>query len=205
VRDLLIPRDTTAFGSMDWGSNAPGVLLLWVHVGDGHWHIARELKFQRETTDTVAERWRALLASVGAPRVSYIAADPSMWSYSGESIAESLQRLHLPLVKADNNRKNGWQRLHELLRPAPDGRPWLTIDVTCDYGRRILPAMQSDKTDPDDLDTRGDDHWCDAARYGAMSRFVAHRRYVMPAYPTMSPGWLKARADVPAGPLTRRH
>jgi hypothetical protein len=33
-----------------------------------------------------------------------------------------------------------------------------------------LPAAVSAKTDPDDMDTTGDDHALDALRYGAMSR-----------------------------------
>jgi hypothetical protein len=95
---------------------------------------------------------------------------------AGESIAETLQRHGLPMLKGDNDRKNGWQRCHELLRMAPDGRPWLTVDVSCTYGLRSLPAQMSDKRDPDDVNTGGDDHWVDAWRYGAMSRFVGGKQ-----------------------------
>jgi hypothetical protein len=168
---------------MDWGFNAPGVILWWAHVGDNHWHIVRELKFQHESVETVAKRWKAMMKELGLKKVSYVAADPSMWAKtgqnvtkrnpSGQSIAETLQGYGLPMLKGDNDRKNGWQRCHELLRNAPDGTPWLTVDKTCIYGLRSLPAQVSDKKDPDDIDTGGDDHWVDAWRYGAMSRFVA--------------------------------
>jgi hypothetical protein len=194
---------------MDWGFNAPGVILWWAHIGDGHWHIVRELKFQHETADTVAERWKALMREMGVKRVSYVAADPSMWAKTGhgkgESIAETLQRHGLPMLKGDNDRKNGWQRCHELLRLAPDGTPWLTVDVSCTYGLRSLPAQVSDKKDPDDVNTGGDDHWVDAWRYGAMSRFVAgNRKGSKPRPPAWSLAWLKDQAAVPTGILARR-
>ena len=120
------------------------------------------------------------MKELGIKRVSYVAADPSMWAKTGhgrgESIAETLQRHGLPMLKGDNDRKNGWQRCHELLRLAPDGLPWLTVDASCKYGLRSLPAQVSDRRDPDDVDTGGDDHWVDAWRYGAMSRMVAGAR-----------------------------
>ena len=176
-RGLIIPRGTTWFGSCDWGFNAPGVVLWWVHVGESHWHIFREWKFQQTTVDDVAKGWHARNRTWRIGKVSYVAGDPSMWAKTGhsrgESIAETLIRLGVPMLKSDNDRKNGWQRCQELLRMAPDGRPWVTVDASCTYGRRSLPAQKSSPVDADDLDTTGDDHWVDAFRYGAMSRFCA--------------------------------
>lgn len=206
-RRIVIPRDTTVFNSCDWGFNAPGVILWWFHVGDGHWHIAREQKFQHESAETVAGKWLALRDELGV-KVQYVVADPSMWAKTGhgtgESIAETLLRYGLPMRKGDNDRKNGWQRCHELLRMAPDGRPWLTVDVSCTYGLRSLPAQMSDRRDPDDIDTGGDDHWVDAWRYGAMSRFAASRKAPGGASKPWSFGWLKAQQPVASGPLARR-
>lgn len=209
VRSLGIPKDTTWFCSMDWGFNAPGVVLWWAHVGDNHWHIAREMKFQYESAEAVAKRWKGVMKDdLGLKRVSYVAADPSMWAKTGhgrgESIAETLTRHGLPMQKGDNDRKNGWQRCHELLRIAPDGLPWLTIDATCTYGLRSVPAQMSDKSDPDDIDTGGDDHWVDAWRYGAMSRFVAKRAVPKKAAPVGSLAYYKQlEAQKPRGVLAR--
>lgn len=198
---------------MDWGHNAPGVVLWWAAVGDGHWHIARELKFQRMSAEEVAAGWRKVNTDLGLRKVAYVVADPSMWnktghgnSLRGESIAETLARLGLPMVKGDHDRFNGWQRCHQLLRLAPDGTPWLTVDVTCRYGLRSIPAQVSDKRDPDDIDTGGDDHWVDAWRYGAMSRFVTGQKATKKTYPPMSLGAIKAAeaARSGTGVLARR-
>lgn len=176
VVERPVPRDVEWFCSMDWGYNAPGVILWWACLPDGHYHIAKELKFQYDPAESVAQKWRHVNRELGlsARQVRYIAADPSMWAKTGhgrgESIAETLLRLGLPMRRSDNDRKLGWQRCHEMFREAPDGTPWLTIDARCRYGVRTLPAQVQDKNNPDDLDTSKDDHWCDAKRYGAMSR-----------------------------------
>jgi hypothetical protein len=167
-------RDLEAFASCDWGYNAPGVVLWWVCLTDGAYHIVRELKFQGETAEAVGKKIHQTTKELGM-KLRYIAADPAMWQKTGagkgESIAETLLRMRLPMRKSDNDRFNGWMRVHELLRAMPDGsRPWLTVDPSCKYLIRTLPAMVQDKNDPDDLDSSKDDHAVDALRYGAMSR-----------------------------------
>lgn len=215
-RRLVIPRETSWFCSMDWGFNAPGVILWWAHIGDGHWHIAHEMRFQHTTADIVAKGSRELGVTgwyqrnqqLGVTRVSYVVADPSMWAKTGhgrgESIAETLVRHRMPMIKGDNDRKNGWQRCHELLRLAPDGYPWLTVDVSCVYGLRSLPAQVSEKTDPDDVNTGGDDHWVDAWRYGAMSRFVAGLQGKAAPVQRGTLAWWKKMGTESTGVLARR-
>ena len=209
MRQIVVPRETSWFCSMDWGFNAPGVILWWAHIGDNHWHIVRELKFSQQSAETVAGAWKKVNREIGIRRVQYVAADPSMWAKTGhgkgESIAETLLRHGLPMLKGDNDRKNGWQRCHELLRKAPDGWPWLTVDASCTYGLRSLPAQVSDKKDPDDLDTGGDDHWVDAWRYGAMSRFMARNSAGSQRRPPEgSLGYYKQAAQQAPGLLSRR-
>ena len=190
---------------MDWGYNAPGVILWWACLADGHYHVARELKFQQRTAEDVAHEYRRINRELGGPKVRYVVADPSMWAKTGhgrgESIAETLARVGLPMRRADNDRKNGWQRCHELLRVAPDGLPWLTIDERCVYGLRSLPAQQSDRKDPDDIDTGGDDHWVDAWRYGAMSRPrpTRIRPEEKPLHPMLAEAIADSRSSQPLG------
>jgi hypothetical protein len=168
-------RDLECFGSMDWGFNAPGVMLWWVCLPDGRLHVAQEYKFKGETAERVGNRIHKMTKDLGVAKLRYIAADPAMWAKTGagrgESIAETLLRLRLPMRRSDNDRRNGWLRVHELLRDHPDGDgPWLSVDPACSYLIRTLPAMVQDDTDPEDIDTTGDDHAADALRYGAMSR-----------------------------------
>jgi len=203
VRHLTIPADTLWFCSMDWGYNAPGVILWWADVGDGHWHVTREWKFSQTTAEDVGKGWHERNAQYGGIEPIAVVGDPAMWAKTGagrgESVAETLARYRLPMVKGDNDRLNGWQRCHELLRLAPDGFPWVTVDVACKYGVRTVPAQQSDQTNADDLDTNGDDHWVDAFRYGAMSRFVTKRTTKTLRKPKpWSFGWIKRQDRQPS-------
>ena len=202
----MILRDLEVFVSLDWGYNAPGCALWWVCLADGHYHIVAEYKFQRKTVYEVGAEILKRTRELGAGRLRYVVADPACWQHTGsgkgESIAESLSRQRLPMKKGDNDRMNGWQRVHELLQAAPDGSPWLTIDESCKYLRRTVPAAVSDKTDPDDVDTTIDDHGLDALRYGAMSRPSPTRTVHNPRYPEHSVGALFARAKADAGRLT---
>lgn len=162
-----------AFGSCDWGFNAPGCFLLWLCLVDGHYHIVAEHKFRQKSAEVVADEIKTLIRELGV-KLRYVACDPAMKQKTGhgkgEAIMETLQRKGLPMRPSDNDRINGWMRVHELLQVAPDGVPWLTVEPTCKYLIRSLPAQMSDRKDPDDIDTGGDDHAVDALRYGAMSR-----------------------------------
>ena len=177
MRTIRIPRDVWWFASGDWGSNAPGCIHWWFDVSDGHWHIGLELKFQRETVESVARKFHALTKAEGLTRkCAAFVLDPACWTDGSDGIAHQFQRYKLPIMKGINDRKNGWQRIHELFRPAPDGLPWLTIDAyRCPYLARTIPQQMSAENDPDDINTRGDDHGVDSLRMGAMSGFVMRR------------------------------
>lgn len=180
VQGYEVPQGSEWFCSLDWGWNSPGVILWWAVLPDGHYHIADEWKFQGVTADEAATEIKRKNEALGIKQLRYIVCDPAMKGKTGagkgESIFETLIRRGLPMRAGDNDRFNGWQRCQALLRESPNGRPWLTVDERCRYGRRTIPAQVQDKHDPDDVDTNKDDHWVDAFRYGAMSRPVPVRR-----------------------------
>ena len=194
---------------MDWGFNAPGWVGFFAHLADGHYHLAREFKFKGMTAETVKERIRGVLRDLKVRHLRYVTADPAMWQKTGagkgESIAETLARADrfgrgLPMRKGDNDRFNGWQRLHEFLRDDGSGRPYLTIDPGCKYWWRSVPALVQDASDPDDVDTTGDDHAGDGTRYWAMSRPSPTRlRSEWPIPPKGSAGELLREARGAAG------
>lgn len=210
VKQIEVARDLFWFGSLDWGFNAPGVMLWWAVLPDGHLHVVRELKFQARPVESVAGDIQKVTRELGV-KLKYIAADPAIWQQTGhgrgESVAETLQRYGLPVIKADNDRYNGWLRCHEVLRDAPDGAPWMTVSPDCRYLVRSVPSQQSAKSDPDDIDTGGDDHAVDAWRYGVMSRPLPGSSSKQKAVRPGSYGWLKresARAVQPLGILGGR-
>jgi hypothetical protein len=181
---LVLPRQLTWVAAMDWGHNAPGC-IGWAAVWDGpsgpRMHVLREWKFTDLEDELIADGYKKRTRELGIQPI-YVAGDPSMWirdgrnASRGQSRAETLIRSGMPLRKAENARPDGWSRLHSWLRiPTNDeslviGEPMLTIDETCKYLIRTIPAQRSDKTDAEDVDTKGDDHGVDMLRYLVMSR-----------------------------------
>lgn len=171
-------RDLEWFASLDGGYNAPLSLHWWICLPDGRFHILREWKEAGVYADDIATRfWTVTRDELGLGRPRYVVAGGDidakhgLRTPHGETVFETLQWYGLPMKRADRDRKNGWNRVHSLLRPSPYGTPWLTIDPSCVYLIRTLAAAPSDAQDPDELAaTFTDDHALEDLRYGAMSR-----------------------------------
>lgn len=174
VADLGDPGDNVEwFRSLDWGYVSPGVCLWWACMADGVYYIRKEFKFSHATIPVVCDKINEMTDELGVYRVRYTAADPSLWSPAGnggEDMNETFMRAGTPLIKAKNDRVNGWQRVREMLQMRPDNRPTLIIHPDCRYLIRTLSGAISSKSNPEDVDTNIDDHAIDALRYGAMSR-----------------------------------
>ena len=170
-------RDLDWFASLDGGFNAPLALYWWLCLPYGRFHICREWKESGVYAEDIATRfWTVTRDELGLGRPRYVVAGGDidakhgLKTPHGETVYETLQWYGMPMKRADRDRKNGWNRLHSLLRLSPYGTPWLTIDPSCKYLIRTLAAAPSDKDDPDELDSHfSDDHGLESVRYGAMS------------------------------------
>lgn len=159
-------RDLEWFASLDGGFNAPLALYWWLCLPDGRFHIVREWKESGVYANEIAERfWKITRGDLGLARPRYVVAGGDIDAKHGlkgdhgETVYETLQWYGLPMKRADRDRKNGWYRLHELLRMSPYGTPWLTADPSCTYLCRTIAAAPSDRDDPDELDSHfSDDH-----------------------------------------------
>jgi phage terminase large subunit len=166
-----IPSGTSVDLWMDWGYTQPGVVYWVAPLADGHLHVAREWVFRQRVASDVASEILRLTRERGWT-IRRAIADPAMWSRtgSGESLAETFARVGLRLTPGDRERVLGWARLRHWFCDAPDGEPWLTVEPSCVYAIRTIPALVADPTNPEDCDTTGEDHAADAWRYGVMSR-----------------------------------
>lgn len=105
-------------------------------------------------------------------RVRFRVADPAMWirqADSGKSIAHTYAEQGVALKPASNDRLSGWERVHEFLSDAPDGKPYLQVFETCTELIKNLPALVYDQHQVEDVDTDGPDDEADALRYGLMA------------------------------------
>ena len=137
---------------------------------------------------------RGIVEREGDEKLAYHVADPAMWADVGgptqarqqyEAIAKAAKELGKPnsdaMWRKGNNirirrgkAKGGWDQMRERLigEEGPDGveRPMMYWFGTCVHSIRTIPGLLHDEANPEDVDTNGEDHAADTARYAAMSR-----------------------------------
>ena len=176
-----IPVWWRRFRAMDWGYNDP-CCVLWFACGpDGRVYVYREEYARQVLSSRMATRVAELSAG---EKIAYTAASPDAWQkrghaqtdgMEGESIAETFASGGVPLLKADNARVAGWQRVREYLAEGEDHLPMLQIFSTCASLIRTLPRLVHDEREPEDA-APGEDHAPEALRYGLMSRPARSRQ-----------------------------
>lgn len=179
IEPFPIPTWWTRIRCIDWGWTAAAVCLWIAFSPEGKAYVYRELKVT-ETTDKefVKQILNLSKLKVGEnlknENISYTMVDPALFSISqyerGESIAYRMIRNGLPIVKADNNRIAGWTVIREYLEHNENQKPKLQVFNTVSYLIETLPGLIHDDRDPEDLNTKGEDHAADALRYGLMSK-----------------------------------
>jgi hypothetical protein len=186
LRPFTIPRHWTRFTSFDWGSAKPFSHGWWA-VSDGHhvddrWLPAGAMVRYREwygakgpnaglgmATGDIAN---GIAKREAGEKIDYRVADPACWKVDGgPSHAEQLAQPPHRLIfrRADNSRVTGWTQMRDRMM-GQDGDPMLFVFSTCIDFIRTVPALQHDITHAEDVDTDGEDHAGDDARYACMSR-----------------------------------
>jgi hypothetical protein len=175
---------STYFRGLHFGYNAPigeneaAGAVLWFRVHPNHrLSVISEYAFTHELESDLAAHILSRDRALGlASRFAYTVANEECFSqqtkqpkgFIGEVIASVLARHGVPLVEADPDTFNGWQRVRNFLRDSPDGEPWLTIAASCDHLVRGLSSGLSDDTHPDQLSTYSPA--LQALRYAVMSQ-----------------------------------
>lgn len=164
-----LPQNWRRYRALDYGFDR--LACLWIAVSpERRIYVYREVCESELTVSAAAEKIRentnediyATLAPV------------DLWSRSQESgmaRADIFYDHGVRFTKSSNNRLDGWAALRELLRIAPDGKPYLQIFNTCTELIRCIPALVHDQRRPGDADTEPHDvtHAPDALRYFAVA------------------------------------
>jgi hypothetical protein len=142
-----------------------GALIRWNEVYG--WN-GKPNEGMRKEADDVAD---ILRTRIGNTKMSYTAADPSMWKVDGgPSIAENMLKRGIILRKADNSRIVGYQQVRQRIAGDEDG-PMLYATKNCHAGFwRTMPDIVMDENKTEDIDTDQEDHCADDVRYACMSR-----------------------------------
>lgn len=174
VDPFPIPLAWKKFRSIDIGFNDPTCVLWYAVSPDRRIYVYREIY---QVPPSAVDLARLIKQYDGKDIISYTVGSVDMWNkhglkdaMGGECVAETLGKLKVPVIKADNNRMNGWARIRESLLDAPDGKPYLQIFSNCPNLIRTLPALYYDKNDHEDVSDKCEDHAAESLRYGLMSR-----------------------------------
>jgi phage terminase large subunit len=100
-------------------------------------------------------------------------------------MAELYMTNGVPIVKANNNRVQGWLQVKEFLMDGKDGKPGLVVFNTCKGLINDLQTIQADEANPNDCAKVPHDitHSPDMLRYFCISRTLPGEVPVEPVYP----------------------
>ena len=190
IEPFEIPTWWKRFVSIDWGYN-DYCSVLWHTVNDSRVYTYRELHIRQTIASDVA---KMIIDLNGNETIDYYVASPDMWqkrgqdTMHGESIADNFYKLGLNLIKADNARVVGWQRVHEYLADAPDGQPYWQVFSCCTNLIKCLPQLIHDKHKVEDVATEPHEitDSPDSLRYSLMSRPSPNKEYKPTSHPINS-------------------
>lgn len=174
------------YRSFDWGYHRPFSCGWWAVDRDGICYRILELYGCTETPNEgvkwtppkvfaeihrieTEHRWLQGKKIIGV-------ADPAIWDKEmGESIADVAAKNQVYFSPGDNKRIPGWMQMHYRFAFDQNGIPMMYVFSNCKAFIRTIPLLQYDAHSPEDLDSAGEDHVADEARYFLMSRPIAPR------------------------------
>lgn len=182
--DLPIPMGgVKKVMGVDYGMSNP-FAALWVAIfPDDLFVVYRELYktdlTAKEQAQAIKDAERFGERREGRPIPVYL--DPSCWARGKDSpaplakgappkdsIAWDYAQAGLPIKRANNERIIGVKTLRDALQVRKDGRPRLLVYSTCVNLIRTFPALIRDTSNPEDVNTDGEDHAYDALRYAVL-------------------------------------
>lgn len=176
VTPFILPKEWRRYFAMDYGLDM--LAGYWIAVDEaGNAYVYREVY---QSGLIISEAAKVIRDFTPEDENVYAwIAPPDLWNRrqdTGRSVAEIFASYGIPLVKANNDRVQGWFDLKEWLKPVQNEfgteSPRLKVFSNCTELIRTLPGVQIDKKNPNDVSKEPHEltHAPDALRY-----FVAGR------------------------------
>ena len=175
IEPFSIPSNWVKFRACDYGYGSySGV--LWFAVAPNEQIVTyRELYVSKVLATDLADMILDLEAEDG--NIKYGVLDSSLWHKRGDtgpSLAEQMISRGCrwrPSDRSRGSRVAGKNEIHRRLQIDEfTEEPRLVFFNTCTNTISQLPSIPLDKKNPEDVDTKSEDHLYDALRYGIMSR-----------------------------------
>lgn len=198
INPFVIPTEWKRYRSFDWGYSRPFSVGYWAEDPSGRLYRYHEIygtekdivtRLTKEpnkglymSADKVADLCKAYEDKYEKNQLIVGYADPSIFADNGMpdgSIARIFERRGIYWQKADNERIAGKMQFHYRLAFSEDGIPMVYIFSNCKDFIRTIPTQVYDIHDVEDIDTKGEDHIYDDARYLFMAKPIMPRRNMM--------------------------
>ena len=174
VEPYDIPNSWAKFRACDYGYGSyTGV--LWFAVSPSEQLVVyRELYVSKVTASDLAD---IILEAEEGEKIRYGVLDSSLWHKRGDtgpSLAEQMIMKGCrwrPSDRSRGSRVAGKNEIHRRLQVDEfTEEPGIVFFNTCRSLIEQLPSLPLDKNNPEDVDTKAEDHLYDALRYGIMTR-----------------------------------
>jgi len=186
IAPFKVPDSWPVWCGLDWGYSRPFAVIWFAVDPERRLYMIREYYGCTGTPNQgvkmepgeVARKIREIEADDPNLKGKSIlrVGDPAIWASQGtESIGALMERERVYFERGDNARISGKMQLHHRLAFDEDGIPMLYVFNTCKHWIRTFPALVYDERDVEDVDTDGEDHLYDAARYVSMRNPIGPR------------------------------
>lgn len=191
-----VPAGVPVVMSYDWGFGKPYSVMWWWVDSDGRlWGFGelygavpggRDMGLRQSDSEVAAAVLREEAALGIAGRVGLRLCDPTCFNRQPDpqaggqrpSTAETFARAGLILTPGDPSRRQKLRQMHERLRiprdPVTGNRtgvlPMLMVYPRCVAFIRTLPIIPVSRNDPEEIDTKSEDHALDSACLVVQSR-----------------------------------
>ena len=187
IHPIPIEPEWFRFCSFDWGYARPYSIGWWAVTFEGRlvryremYGCAKDPYTGRPLHDTGVKKGSKQLAKESweisvAEGCKDMVADPQIFYTQDDNptIADNFTNVGWNMVKANNDRVSGLARVHDYMKSeGSDGLPLMLIFETCYAFIRTVPVLAVDEKNPEDVDTRGEDHVYDETRYAVTSKFT---------------------------------
>lgn len=175
VEPYQIPKGWAKFRACDYGYGSyTGV--VWFAVSPSEQLIVyRELYCSKVTATDLADM--VLQAEAEDGTIRYGVLDSSLWHRRGDTGPSLAEQMNMkgcrwrPSDRSKGSRVAGKNELHRRLQVDEfTDEPRIVFFSTCTNVIAQLPSIPLDKSNPEDVDTKAEDHLYDAIRYGIMTR-----------------------------------
>jgi hypothetical protein len=174
VEPFEIPNNWRKFRSCDYGYGSHSAVLWFAIAPNDQLVVYRELYTTKVTAVDLAKMINRIEAN---EKVDYGVMDSSLWHKRGDwgpSLAQQMINEGCkwrPSDRSKGSRVAGKNEIHRRLKVDEySGEPGIVFFETCTNLIAQLPIIPLDKNNPEDVDTKSEDHIYDALRYGIMSR-----------------------------------